>query len=1454
MADLAIGISKMAIQLLADKVKSAMKEEAEQWQIVQRDLVFITGEFQMMESFLDMARREDVVNDVVRTWVRQVRELFYDVEDCIEFILHLDTSKRSCWLRLLRSFSCSCRIEESALPVDEAVKEIKLLKARVEDVSQRQLRYKFIADSASNSLTQQQLVSGSAIGTPGFDILVEARDTAARCRGVVDLAKLVTGKSNDLRVISVWGTDDLGMMSIMRNMYDDSRIYDNFRCRAWVKVTHPVNPPELIRSLVVQFFANSYTEQGATACIYSQPWLCRLKLKKKIDALSWTETSAGEIVQEFVKLIGTHRYLIILEDLSTVVQWDAIRPYLLNRNNGSRIIVSTPHHEIARLCTGKPYRVLELQRFSYNQSICAFFNEGFEDTLPTQESVLVGRDSEVEKIFNLIMIEDRPYTDKPHVVSVWGLPGSGRTAVVTKCLQSLKPGFYGCWTVNMHSQPYNLMGFCQSLLSGFPSESLQADNPIEQCRELLHTVRVLVVIDEVRSKEQWDLIKAAELISAKSKSCIIVITTEETVAMHCAGEVDLVCSIRCLQPMAAFDLFQQEYQKRSSQNDRNSFEGHAFHRERNSFAEIACDYIFKPRQDELAFQNSEEVFQNNGNTSQEQAVAYQSPENTVEEQALQNNGNSSGKQALQNGNSFEEPAVQNNESSCSSGNKIKELPFQYNGNPVKQQAFQRDGNWFEGQTSQSNEKSFEEQSAQLNSGNLFEEHKFMNNGISSFEEVFWSSFETNKQEEHALENKGTTSEEPAFQNSEILFEGPALENSENHEELTFENSEDIFEVQSFPNTTTLLQEKEVRIEINKTRHLSVSRDDPNVKAILSRSGGFPQLIVALARYLATQHISNAGTRDWHCQRLIGNFMQELQTNPEFYSLRSLLSWMHSYISFSPPSLIRCMYYLLIFPREVTFQRRRLVRRWIAEGYDKGTESNSLDGSANDIFDKLTSQCVMQQAKPAGVETRSRYEVNGFFHEYMISRSRPDAERIFFPLEVSVLHEGHRRVMNTHGVVGQHLAIWRSWERNRVVFESLDFSGLRSLTVIGRWEPFLISDKMRVLRVLDLEDACEVTDDDLERIVKVLTRLKFLSLRGCRKITRVPDYLGGLRQLQTLDIRGTSVASLRFSITKLRKLQCLRAGTTDDHTTSSRSPASTTAAPSLTTPSTSGPRAATLESRFQLLELWRRRNQWLPAGSPNNAGVVVPGGIGQMVALQTLGVIDVNVSNGRHILKELKNLTQLRKLGVSGVKRENCKELCSVISCHAYLESLSVWFDFDNKSKNRAGCLDSISSPPVKLRSLKLYGLVDNKLPTWIEQVTNLCKLKLQIAMIPQNEIDEVLGSLGKLRTLCLDCFEAGELKFTRDFGALQLLEIGINSRWQAVTFHEGAMHKLEVLNLTCHNVPATLRFSGLEHLRKLKEVSLSGSYDDALKEWLHRQFYEHPRETKPVLTVEPRSS
>ncbi|KAF8690631.1 hypothetical protein HU200_041002 [Digitaria exilis] len=129
-------------------------------------------------------------------------------------------------------------------------------------------------------------------------------------------------------------------------------------------------------------------------------------------------------------------------------------------------------------------------------------------------------------------------------------------------------------------------------------------------------------------------------------------------------------------------------------------------------------------------------------------------------------------------------------------------------------------------------------------------------------------------------------------------------------------------------------------------------------------------------------------------------------------------------------------------------------------------------------------------------------------------------------------------------VGQHLTVRNDWHRDKNVFESTDFSRLRSFTVFGECRPFMFDPekiKMTYVRVLDLENASGVTDKDLKHIVEVFPRLKFLSLRGQRHITCLPDSLGRLMQLQTLDVRDTSIATFPEAITKLQKLQYVRVG-------------------------------------------------------------------------------------------------------------------------------------------------------------------------------------------------------------------------------------------------------------------------------------------------------------------------
>lgn len=356
MAELVLGLAKSAVEGTLTMANSAIEEEKKLQKSVKCDLMLISDEFKMMHSFLNVAK-DHVTNDMARTVVWQVRNLALDVEDCIESVVHL-ANKSSWWRHLLPSWL------PPAAPVaalEDAIADMELLKARVDAMGQRNMRYRHIGDSSSRpsqQKRQQALTNATAL-----DILVEARG-AMDDSSQLDLLKLTSQKYDvlQLQVISVWGTaSNVGMTSIIKEAYDKPEICENFRRRAWVKLMHPFNPHEFIRSLLIQFYSNCCLQQGSA-----------VDLLKPMEMI---EATKGELIKEFKRQVNNHRYLIILEDMSTMDDWDTIKAYLMDNNNGSCIIVHTQQLEIASLCIGQSYQVSELKRFSDDHSVCVFFKQ-----------------------------------------------------------------------------------------------------------------------------------------------------------------------------------------------------------------------------------------------------------------------------------------------------------------------------------------------------------------------------------------------------------------------------------------------------------------------------------------------------------------------------------------------------------------------------------------------------------------------------------------------------------------------------------------------------------------------------------------------------------------------------------------------------------------------------------------------------------------------------------------------------------------------------------------------------------------------------------------------------------------------------------------------------------------------------------------------------------------------
>ncbi|CAL5013825.1 unnamed protein product [Urochloa decumbens] len=601
----------------------------------------------------------------------------------------------------------------------------------------------------------------------------------------------------------------------------------------------------------------------------------------------------------------------------------------------------------------------------------------------------------------------------------------------------------------------------------------------------------------------------------------------------------------------------------------------------------------------------------------------------------------------------------------------------------------------------------------------------------------------------------------------------------------------------------LFTRKVFKEEINLEKHPELIEE---AKFILKKCNGLPLAIVTIGGFLANQPKTAI---EW--RKLNEHIGAELEMNPKLEAIRIILGKSYDGL---PYHLKSCFLYLSIFPEDHKVSRRRLMRRWTVEGYSREIREKSAEEIADGYFMELLGPCLDR------------------------------------------LEEGCS--LNTHGAV-RHLTINNNWEGDKGEFEStVDLSRIRSLTVFGKWRSFFISDKMSLLRVLDLENTEYLFDHHLEQIGKLL-HLKYLSLRGCQGIFHLPDSLGNLKQLQTLDIKSTKVMKLPNTIINLRKLQFLHAqhsGFSYEEFASGfykdplpeefRNRACLLTAISVfSCVMCCAPRPKGLEAlnRRDMNGFWCYMFSFV-LRELNLNGVELPRGIRKLRALQTLSA--VNVARGKGILKEIKRLTKLRKLAVGGVNKKNSQEFCATLADLCHLESLSV---HSTGEPGLSGCLDEMSSPPKMLQSLKLHGNLV-KLPKWVKLLHNLAKLKLEKTKL--SELDATIGILGKLPNLSIlrllgNSFAGDDLHLTFHgdelFQSLTVLQLNGIDGLVSVEFKEGAMPMLEVLLFREGNTSTLL--SGLSSLSSLRELLLEGTYWTSVLDHLRAELARNPN--KPVL-------
>jgi predicted AAA+ superfamily ATPase len=151
-------------------------------------------------------------------------------------------------------------------------------------------------------------------------------------------------RSQEFEVISIYGMGGLGKTTLVKHVYQSQDLNAMFDKRACVTIKRPFNPRVLIGSLAAQL-----RDKQEAAQLHDKKEAAQMGNKQEAD---------GEILAD---LLQGKRYLIILDDISSTTEWDAVVKYFPTTITTSRIIVTTREENICRHCSKEERNIYKLE-------------------------------------------------------------------------------------------------------------------------------------------------------------------------------------------------------------------------------------------------------------------------------------------------------------------------------------------------------------------------------------------------------------------------------------------------------------------------------------------------------------------------------------------------------------------------------------------------------------------------------------------------------------------------------------------------------------------------------------------------------------------------------------------------------------------------------------------------------------------------------------------------------------------------------------------------------------------------------------------------------------------------------------------------------------------------------------------------------------------------------------
>ncbi|KAJ1277226.1 hypothetical protein BS78_05G279000 [Paspalum vaginatum] len=334
---------------LAVKLNSILMPKYELMTGARADVLFLRAELESMHAFLEKLSTVRDPDTQVKTWTKEVRELAYDIEDTMDEFLHRADTQGARANRESSGFLGFKRrvtwLVGTAWTHLRLTNELKALKARTIEVSERRSRYKFDEDI--------WVPEGHMGADPHINTLyADVPDLVGIESPVNNIVEWLMGGPTTLKVLSVVGFAGLGKTTLAMEVFRS--VEGQFSCRAFAAVSQKLDMKKLLKDLLSQVAPN------------------------EVDSIDTWED--GQLIRKLRECLLNKRYLIVIDDVWNKSAWEKVRCALPQNNHNSRLLTTTRIESVAKSCCPEPGdRVYRIEPLNESDSKSLFFKRIFGD-------------------------------------------------------------------------------------------------------------------------------------------------------------------------------------------------------------------------------------------------------------------------------------------------------------------------------------------------------------------------------------------------------------------------------------------------------------------------------------------------------------------------------------------------------------------------------------------------------------------------------------------------------------------------------------------------------------------------------------------------------------------------------------------------------------------------------------------------------------------------------------------------------------------------------------------------------------------------------------------------------------------------------------------------------------------------------------------------------------------